>query len=110
MNRFSSLVLACAFSLPLTALAQSAAVGTASASGPGVRMKAMEVEVRAKVVELDVARRIATLKGPKGNIVSMDVPAEVKNFDQVRVGDELVVRYVTAVVASLEPASKSGIR
>jgi hypothetical protein len=34
----------------------------------------------------------------------------VKNFDQVRVGDELVVRYVTAVAARLEPATKSGIR
>jgi len=73
-------------------------------------MAAGEVEIRAKVVELDMARRLATLKGPKGNVVTVEVPAEVKNFDQMRVGDDVVVRYAAAVVARLEPASKSGIR
>ena len=66
--------------------------------------------MRAKVVELDIARRTATLLGPRGQLVAVDVPAEVKNFDQVKVGDELVVRYLTAVAARIEPASKSGIR
>jgi hypothetical protein len=73
-------------------------------------MAAGEVEIRARVVELDMARRLATLKGPKGIVVTVEVPAEVKNFDQVRVGDDLVVRYAAAVVARLEPASKGGIR
>jgi hypothetical protein len=69
-----------------------------------------EAELRAKVVELDMARRSATLRGPKGRLVTVDVPPSVKNFDQVRVGDELVVRLAAAVAARLEPATKSGIR
>ena len=73
-------------------------------------MAAGEVQIRAKVVELDMAHRLATLKGPKGNVVTLEVPAEVKNFDQMRVGDDVVVRYIAAVAARLEPASKSGIR
>ena len=110
MKRIFPVVLALVSALPVAALAQSAAVGAATAKAPNVRMAGSEVEVRAKVVELDMARRLATLRGPKGNLVQVDVPADVKNFDQVRVGDELVVRYVTAIAAKLEPASKSGIR
>ncbi|MDP1791623.1 MAG: hypothetical protein Q8L12_13705 [Methylibium sp.] len=107
------LVLACACTLSLAGVAdaQSVAVGEATARAPGMRAKSSEIEVRAKIVELDQARRSAVLRGPKGKLFTVDVPAEVKNFDQVRVGDDLVVRYVVAVAAALEPVSKrSGIR
>jgi hypothetical protein len=112
MNRLSSIViaLASAVAIPTAACAQGAAVTTMKGKGPDSRMAAGEVQVRAKVVELDMAHRLATLKGPKGNLVTLEVPAEVKNFDQMRVGDEVVVRYIAAVAARLEPASKSGIR
>jgi hypothetical protein len=112
MTRVPSIVLAlaCAAAVPSLAWAQGASVAAAAGKAPGARMAAGEVEIRAKVVELDTARRLATLKGPKGNVVTLEVPAEVKNFDQMRVGDDVVVRYAAAVVARLEPASKSGIR
>ena len=42
--------------------------------------------------------------------MTVQMPAEVKNFEQIRTGDDLVIRYATAVIASIEPASKSGIR
>lgn len=96
--------------LPLLANAQGVAVEGVTAQAPGARLKAGELTVTAKVVELDAARRSVVLRGPKGNLVTVDVPPEVKNFDQVRVGDELVIRYAAAVAAALEPASKSGIR
>jgi hypothetical protein len=112
MNRLSSIViaLACAVAIPTAAFAQGASVTTMKGKGPDSRMAAGEVQIRAKVVELDMAHRLATLKGPKGNVVTLEVPAEVKNFDQMRVGDDVVVRYIAAVAARLEPASKSGIR
>ncbi len=110
MTRTLSIGLILALALPAAALAQAPVVTTATAQAPTMRAAGGEIEVRAKVVELDLARRTATLRGPKGKLVSVDVPASVKNFDQVRVGDDLVVRYVTAVAAKLEPASKSGIR
>jgi Cu/Ag efflux protein CusF len=112
MTRFSHIVLACACAcaLPVSALAQGASVNTAVLKAPDTRGKAGAIEVRAKVIELDMAHRIATLRGPKGKLVTVDVPADVKNFDQVRVGDELVVRYVAALAATLEPVSNNGIR
>lgn len=104
------IALACALVVPIAALAQSAKVAAGKASAPGVRMAGGEVEVRAKVVELDMARRTATLRALNGRVTTVDVPAGVKGFDAVRVGDDVVVRYLAAVAAKLEPASKSGIR
>ena len=109
MTRLTKTVLACALAFPVAAFSQ-ATVTTASTAASGVRAKAGEIEVRATVVELDMANRSATLKGAKGRLVTVNVPVEVKNFDQVLVGDELVVRYITAVAAKLEPVSNNGIR
>lgn len=112
MKKMSRIALALSLTaaLPLTSWAQGAAASAMVAKAPGARMAAGEVEVRAKVVELDRAARQVTLKGPKGKVVTVDVPPEVKNFDQVQVGDDLVVRYASAVLATLQPASNSGIR
>lgn len=110
MKKLNPIILACALSFAAPVFAQSAAVTDVAVAGPAVRGVASEVEIRAKVVALDMARRTASLKGPKGNVVTVNVPAEVRNFDQVRVGDELSVRYATAVAAKLERVTKSGIR
>ena len=110
MLRTASMLVACALTLPGAAWAQSASVAAAGASAPGARFAAGEIEVRARVVELDTAGRTATLRGPRGQLVTVAIPAEVKNLEQIRVGDDLMVRYVSAVAARLEPASNSGIR
>lgn len=110
MKKIQFVVLACAWAMVMPAWAQSASVTDVAVAGQGVRGAGSEVEIRAKVVALDMAQRRASLKGPKGNVVTVNVPAEVRNFDQVRVGDELLVRYATAVAAKLERVTKSGIR
>jgi hypothetical protein len=109
MTRLTKIVLACALAFPVAVFAQ-ATVTTASAAASGVRAKAGEIEVRATVVELDMANRTATLKGSKGKLVTVNAPAEMKNFDKVVVGDEVVVRYMAAIAAKLEPVSNGGIR
>ena len=93
------------------AMAQGAAVAVSKGDAPGMQAKVGEVVARAKVVELDLAQRILTLRKPNGELVALDVPAEVKNLDQVRVGDDLVLRYAVASLVALEPTGgKSGIR
>ncbi|MCV2371044.1 hypothetical protein [Roseateles oligotrophus] len=111
MTRLSRIALACALTLalPLAASAQVAAAGL-SASAPGARIKAGELVVRAKVVEVDLVNRTATLRGPKGEMQTVTAPEDMKNFAQVRAGDELVVRYTAAVAAKLEKVEPTGIR
>lgn len=94
--------------LPVAGWAQGVAAAVVEGRAPGGRLAAGELEVRAKVIELDVKNRIAALEGPKGKIVLMDVPAHVKNLDQVRVGDDLVFRYAAGAVAKLEKVSGAG--
>jgi hypothetical protein len=109
MTRLTKIVLACALAFPLASIAQVSTTTTTTAAS-GMRVKSGEIEVRAKIVELDVANRVATLKGTKGKLVTVNVPADLKNFAQVRVGDDVVIRYMSAVAAKLEPAKNNGIR
>ena len=110
MTRFAPLLLASALVLPVSVWAQSASVTTAAGAANSMRAAAGEVEVRARVVEIDYTARTATLRGPGGQVVTVAVPAEVKNFEQVRVGDMLKIRHTAAVAARLEPVQGSGIR
>jgi hypothetical protein len=110
MKTLSPLVLACAMACALPAPSTLAAAAGTTVDAPHGRMKVGEIEIRARVIELDPMGRQATLKGPRGRIVTIDVPPEVKNFDQVRVGDDVTVRYAVAVAARIEPASNHGIR
>ena len=54
-------------------------------------------EMTAKVDAVDQAKRLLTVTGPRGNTVTFKVGPEVKNFDQVRPGDQLTLRYLDSV-------------
>ena len=97
-----------ALAIPVSGFAQSAAVAVVEGRSDHARLDAGELEVRAKIVELDLKSGIAVLQDPKGRIVMADVPADVKGMDQVRVGDDLVFRYAAAAVAKLEKAPRAG--
>lgn len=90
--------------------AQSAGVTDIAVAGPGAHGMGHQVEIQAKVVALDAVRRTVSLQGPKGRVVTVNVPADVRNFDQVQVGDMLSARYTAAVATRLERVAKSGIR
>jgi hypothetical protein len=110
MRPTAVLLITAALALPAAVLAQSAAVSGGTVQAPGLRAGGTELSVRARVVELDAAGRTATLRGPRGDVMTVAVPAEVA-IDRVRVGDMLLIRYAMAVAAVLEPAaSRSGIR
>ena len=80
--------------------APAGAVMTATAPGKAEAVAA--VEVTATVTAIDKAARAVTLKGPKGNENTMTAGPEVKNFDQIKVGDRVVVRYVEALSLELK--------
>ena len=72
---------------------------------PGKGSVTEAVRVSATVVGIDKAGRTVDLKGPKGRVVTLAVGDEVRNFDQVQLGDQVVVRYVRALSLELK---KSG--
>jgi len=71
------------------------------ASEPGKAAIVATVEVTARVVAIDKATRTVTLKGPQ-RTVDVVCGDEVRNFDQIRVGDNVVVKYVEALTLELK--------
>ena len=93
--------------LALPAFAQQAPTGAAvTASGPGKAAMAETVKASALVTAIDKASRTVTLKTASGEKFDLAVGDDVKNFDQVKVGDQVVVQYVRAL--SLELMKSSG--
>jgi hypothetical protein len=104
----SSIALA-ALVFPAFAQQPGATGGTIVASEPGRAVAAREVKLSAQVVGIDKATRTVTLKGPKGNVVDVVAGDEVKNFDQIKLGDFVVARYLQALSLELMK-TKAGVR
>ena len=64
-----------------------------------------EVEALITVVAIDKAKRVVTFKGPRGNLVDMQVPPEAQNLDQVKKGSVFRIKYAEALAVSI---SKGG--
>ena len=81
-------------------MAQSATgvVGT----GPGVAGAANTVDITATITAIDAKTREVTLKGPQGREAVITAGPEVKNFAQMKVGDEVNVKYVEALTLELK--------
>jgi hypothetical protein len=109
MHKTLIILAALAASLALPAVAQKPDVtgGTVVASEPGKAAAVRAVKLTAQVVAIDQASRTVTLKGPKGNVVDVVAGDEVKNFDQINVGDFVVVNFMQSLSLELQK-TKSG--
>jgi len=65
------------------------------------------VKVTATVTALDPAKRKATLQGPDGKKFTVQVGPGAVNFNQVRVGDQVIATLTQKVVVSLEDKAGS---
>ena len=91
---------------PSVVLAQAqqppAAGAAVTSSSPGKGTAERVAKITAEVQAVDAANRTVTLKGPRGKIVTLPVGPEVKNFDQIKAGDFVVVRYYEALTLELK--------
>jgi hypothetical protein len=78
--------------------------GAVVVSEPGKAVVADSVQVTATGTAIDKATRTVTLRGPQGNSVDVICGDEVKNFDQIRVGDRVSVVYMQALSLELRKA------
>ena len=83
---------------PATAQTGGAVVGTA----PGKAAIAQTVKVSATITDIDKATRDVTLKGPQGNLMTVTAGPDVKNFDKLKVGDQVDLQYVEALTLELK--------
>ena len=99
------LALAAALLVPCAVMAESevAAAGAEEAANREI-VVGDEVVVTAKVVEIDRTARTITIEGPEGLRVPIQAPDPAPNFDQVKLGDEVTIRYYEAVALAIRPA------
>ncbi len=112
MNTKSTLVfalIATVCAVPAPAQQTSTEGSAAISSEPGKAKAVRTVEISARVVSIDKAARTVTLKGLRGNLVDVVAGDEIRNFDQIKVHDRVVVRYTEALALELRK-TKSGSR
>ena len=77
----------------------AAAQSTATAAKAGPRMVVAETtSIEARLDVVDVKTRRMTVTGPRGKALTLKVGPDVKDLDQVKAGDQLIVRYFEPLV------------
>ncbi len=72
---------------------------------PGVA--AMQTSsIVADVLAIDTEKRLLTLQGPRGGIVTVTVPADMKNFDNLKKGDKISAMFTEAFAISVKTPEK----
>jgi len=72
---------------------------------PGMRARHTS-SIVATVMEIDLQKRLLTVQGPKGGIVTVEVPAAMKAFDSLKKGDQISAVYTEAVAISVKAPEK----
>lgn len=96
---------------PVAVFAQQAPqAAVLAATAPGKAAVGEVVQLQGKVTSIDKANRVVVVTGPHGNNVNFNCGEEVRNFDQIRVGDLVTLSYSQALVLELRKVANSGIR
>src|SRR6516164_3559907 len=89
--------------VPLVTQAQSAPnTQSAVATAPGKVAGAATTVVTAKVTAVDPAQRTVTLQSASGQTRTIEVGDQVRNFDQIKVGDTVHAKYTQALALELK--------
>jgi ABC-type sulfate/molybdate transport systems ATPase subunit len=93
-----------AFSFLASGLALAASAPAQVKELPGVT-----VTVSGTVEAIDHTSRVLSLKNAKGEIVTVDVPADVKRFPEIKVGDQITARYYDNVTVRLKKPGEAAV-
>jgi hypothetical protein len=59
----------------------------------------VHMDIEASVEKIDVAKRMLTLRGPDGDLVTLTATDKIKRFDEIKVGDLIQAKYLTFLSA-----------
>ncbi len=88
-------------SLALALVALAAIPALAADKPPEPKSVTAVQTITATITAIDQAKRTVSLKGPKGNVVTIDVPEVVKRFNELKVGDEVTVKYTESLAVRI---------
>src|SRR5262249_37922093 len=79
-----------------------ATLSGSTAVSPGKAMGEGTLKTSATIVAIDPATRGVTLKRQDGKVLTLTLGDEVRNFDQLKVGDKVLAEYSQAVALELK--------
>jgi hypothetical protein len=94
MNKLYYFAISVFMALPAAALAQQDKPGAVAAQGQ---------EIVVTVRDVDREQRIVTVERPDGKLVTVNVPPQAQNLDQVHPGSKFKVSYLEAVAVFISP-------
>jgi len=100
-------LVAAALGLAATPAFSQADLTGAVATAPGQAKAVAVVTAQAKVTAVDPATRTVTLQLDDGKTRAITVGPDVRNFDQIKVGDTVRAKYVESVSIELKKDGKS---
>jgi len=68
------------------------------------------VEIQGRVKSIDRKTRTVVIKGANGNTLSIVAGKDVVNFNQIRLGDYVTLRYYQAAALNLKKVDNNGVR
>lgn len=109
MRILSAIVLASAAAASPLAIAQAQApeVTGAAATAPGKGVVVRYVTAKATVESVDAATRTVALKTASGHVHSVVAGPDVRNFDQIKPGDTVSVKYAESLTLELKKDGKA---
>jgi Cu/Ag efflux protein CusF len=72
---------------------------------PGVERSAM-MQISATIEKIDRDKRELTLMGPEGNTRTVKVPPDIKKFDELKMGDQVVINATESVAIEVSSPEK----
>jgi ribosomal 50S subunit-recycling heat shock protein len=79
---------------------------TAPLGAKPMGVKVDTITVSGAVTAIDYGKRLVSVKGPKGNTQTFEVGKAAKNFQNVKVGDVVVVTLTTATAIQVQAPGK----
>ena len=99
MSRMTAAALACA--LPL--------IASAHISAQSKTIEGEKTTVKATVEAIEQSTRMVTIRDPKGELHTLTVPADVKRFPEMKVGDTITATYYETMTLRLKAAGEPDV-
>jgi Cu/Ag efflux protein CusF len=68
------------------------------------------IHAQVRVVGIDAASNSVTLRGPRGNVVTVEVNPELADVKKLQIGDKLNIAYQNALLVQADKVASNGIR
>ena len=103
------LLAACATSQPAPTAAAPAALEVKATGTPGQAAAEVVQKLTATITAIDAATRSVTIKDKEGKSETVKVPAEMKRFNELAVGDVIEVELQRGLLLEYQPAGTEAV-